>query len=514
VNCFWNLEPDLGTDLLTSNRFPMSLRVYNTLSQTKEAFQTVRPGKVGMYVCGPTVYSPSHIGHMVGPVIFDTIKRYLVYLDFEVTWVVNITDVDDKLIVQAQKDGTTVDELARQVTRDYLECLAALGVDGIDQMPRATEHIGDIVAITQSLVNQSFAYESGGDVYFDVSKAAEYGKLSHRDPEELLAGARIEPSALKRHPGDFALWKRSKTGEPSWESPWGPGRPGWHIECSAMSMKYLGKHFDIHGGGLDLVFPHHENELVQSESYSGETFASFWMHNGLLTKEGRKISKSDPGTIVLMSDLLKAHQPDTLRALLLSSHYRRPIDFGPHRLDEIDRGLRTFYRAFERFEEVTGERFDQLVAPTRRQPFDSGGSRLLQEIAELRQRFLDAMDDDFNTGGALGELFEMVHTINRFANHMAPPPSSETASQLAEYRSGMVALKELSQILGLFRRSRTLAEPAGDRLTAPLLDLLIELRARLRKDKNFALADEIRNRLTKLGVTVEDRPEGTRWRIE
>jgi len=492
----------------------MSLRVYNTLSQAKEPFQTVHPGKVGMYVCGPTVYSPSHIGHMVGPVIFDTIKRYLVYLGYEVTWVVNITDVDDKLIVQAQKDGTSVHELARLVTKDYLECLAALGVDGIDKLPRATEHISEIVAITQSLIDKDFAYESGGDVYFDVSKAAAYGKLSHRDPEELLAGARIEPSALKRHPGDFALWKRSKPGEPLWESPWGPGRPGWHIECSAMSMKYLGRHFDIHGGGLDLVFPHHENELVQSESYSGETFASFWMHNGLLTKEGRKISKSDPGTIVLMSDLLKAHRPDTLRALLLSSHYRRPIDFGPHRLDEIDRGLRTFYRAFERFEELTGQRFDQLAAPTHRQAFEPGGSSLLQEIAEHRQRFLDAMDDDFNTGGALGELFEMVHAINRFASQVKPATSPEAPSQLAEYRTGMLTLKELSQILGLFRRSPAAAKPAGDTLTAPLIELLIELRARLRKEKNFGLADEIRNRLTKLGVTLEDRPDGTRWRID
>jgi cysteinyl-tRNA synthetase len=492
----------------------MSLRVYNTLSQTKEPFRTVHPGKVGMYVCGPTVYSPSHIGHMVGPVIFDTIKRYLVYLGYEVTWVVNITDVDDKLIVQAQKDGTTVDELARLVTKDYLHCLAALGVDGIDQMPRATEHITEIIAITQSLIDKTFAYESGGDVYFDVTKAAAYGKLSHRDPDELLAGARIEPSALKRHPGDFALWKRSKPGEPSWESPWGAGRPGWHIECSAMSMKYLGRHFDIHGGGLDLVFPHHENELVQSESYSGETFASVWMHNGLLTKEGRKISKSDPGTIVLMSDLLKAHRPDTLRALLLSSHYRRPIDFGPHRLDEIDRGLRTFYRAFERFEELTGERFDQLAAPIRRTEFDPGTSPLLQEIADLRQRFLDAMDDDFNTGGALGELFEVVHALNRFANQLSPAASPKPSSQLAEYRSGMVILKELSQILGLFRHSPAPAEPSGDALTAPLLDLLIELRARLRKEKNFALADEIRNRLTQLSVTLEDRPDGTRWRID
>ncbi len=492
----------------------MALRVYNTLTQTKEPFETVHPGKVGMYVCGPTVYSESHIGHMVGPVIFDTIKRYLVYLGYEATWVVNITDVDDKLIVQAKKDGTTVGELAERVTRDYLECLAALGVDGIDHMPRATDHIGEIIAINRSLIDKGFAYESGGDVYFDVGKAAEYGKLSHRDPEELLAGARIEPSVLKHHPGDFALWKRSKPGEPSWESPWGPGRPGWHIECSAMSMKYLGRHFDIHGGGLDLVFPHHENELVQSESFSGETFATYWMHNGLLTKQGKKISKSDPGTIVLMSDLLKVHSADTLRALLLSSHYRRPIDFGPDRLDEIHRGLQTFYRAFERFTELTGERFDQLAATTRRAEFDAAGSPLLKEIAEHRQQFLDAMDDDFNTGGAIGELFEVVHVVNRFGNELKPDPALPVSSQFADYRAGMVVLKELSQILGLFRRPATAGQSVTDALTAPLLSLLIDLRARLRKEKNFGLADEIRNRLAELGVTLEDRPDSTRWRIE
>src|SRR5262249_39259706 len=335
---------------------------------------------------------------------FDTIKRYLVYLGYEVTWVVNITDVDDKLIVQAQKEGTSVGELADRVTRDYLDCLAALGVNGIDHLPRATEHIAEIIAITRALIDRGFAYKSGGDVYFDVGRAPDYGKLSHLDPEGLLAGARIEPSALKHHPGDFALWKRSKPEEPSWDSPWGPGRPGWHIECSAMSMKYLGRHFDIHGGGLDLVFPHHENELVQSESYSGEPFASYWLHNGLLTKEGRKIAKSDPDTVVLMSDLLRAHSPDTLRALLLSSHYRRPIDFGPHRLDEIERGLQTFYRAFERFEELTGRSFYSLEAPTRRTDAPLSPS-LPSEIAELRQGFLEAMDDDFNTGGTAGGLY-------------------------------------------------------------------------------------------------------------
>jgi cysteinyl-tRNA synthetase len=492
----------------------MPLRVYNTLSHTKEPFETVEPGKVGMYVCGPTVYSESHIGHMVGPVIFDTIKRYLIYLGYETKWVLNITDVDDKLIVQAQKDGTTVHELAQRVTRDYLECLESLGVDGIDHMPRATEHITQIVGISEALIEKGFAYESGGDVYFDVGKAGEYGKLSHRNPERLLDGARIEPSTLKRHPGDFALWKRSKPGEPSWASPWGAGRPGWHIECSAMSMEYLGPHLDMHGGGLDLVFPHHENELVQSESYTGVPFASYWLHNGLLTKDGRKISKSDPGTIVLMRDLLKAHAPDTLRALLLASHYRRPIDFGPNRLDEIERALSTFYRAFERFNELTGERFDQLAAPVRRGELDAAGSALLEQIALHRRLFLDAMDDDFNTGGAMGELFEIVHALNRFANQLVAGTDTDKAGRLGEYRRGMVALKELTQILGLFRREIAPAKMAGDGLTAPLVDLLIELRNRLRKEKNFGLADQIRNRLGELGVALEDRPDGTRWRVE
>jgi cysteinyl-tRNA synthetase len=381
-------------------------------------------------------------------------------------------------------------------------------------MPRATEHISQIIKINQALIEKGFAYESGGDVYFEVGKAGDYGKLSHRDPEELLAGARVEPSTLKRHHGDFALWKRSKPGEPSWPSPWGAGRPGWHIECSAMSMEYLGPHLDLHGGGLDLVFPHHENELVQSESYTGVPFASYWMHNGLLTKDGRKISKSDPGTIVLMSDLLKVHQADTLRALLLSSHYRRPIDFGPNRLDEIERALQAFHRMFDRFGELTGERFDQLAAPVRRAELDTGGSALLEEIAEHRRLFLDAMDDDFNTGGAIGELFEIVHVLNRFADGLSGRGPADAAGPLAEYRAGMVVLKELTQILGLFRRPSKAASSTGDALTAPLLALLVDLRNRLRKEKNFGLADQIRDRLSGLGVVLEDRPDGTRWRVD
>ena len=494
----------------------MPLRLYNTLSQAKEPFQTVRPGRVGMYVCGPTVYSRSHVGHMVGPVIFDALKRYLTYCGYDVTWVVNITDVDDKLIVQAQKDGVTVRELAETVTEDYLECLRKLGVEGIDHMPKATEHVAEIVAMTQGLIDKGFAYPSQGDVYFDVTRAPDYGKLSHRDPEELQAGARIEPTAAKRHPGDFALWKGSKPGEPAWESPWGPGRPGWHIECSAMSIKLLGEHFDIHGGGLDLVFPHHENEVVQSESFTGQPFATYWMHTGLLTKAGRKISKSDPDTIVLMSDLLRKYDPDTLRTLFLSSHYRRPIDYGSGRLDELARGLQAFRHLIERFERLTGTRFNDLPAPTRRvdPPAISESSPLLTAVADLRERFLEAMDDDFNTGGALGELYELARALNRFADAARLDRPNRDPGALAQFQAGIVVLRELTQILGLFREARAETKIGEDRLTGPLLDLLVEIRARVRKEKNFALADEIRNRLAGLGVVLEDRPDGTGWKID
>ncbi len=489
----------------------MPLRLYNTLSQSKEPFRTVEAGKVGMYVCGPTVYSNSHIGHMVGPVIFDTIKRYLAYLGYEVTWVVNITDVDDKLIVQAQKDGTTVKDLAERVTADYLHCLEALGVDGIDHMPRATEHIAEIVGMTRGLIHRGFAYESGGDVYFDVTKTPEYGKLSHRDPEQLQAGARIEPTAIKHHPEDFALWKSSKPGEPSWDSPWGPGRPGWHIECSAMSMKLLGEHFDIHGGGLDLVFPHHENEVVQSESFSGKPFSTYWMHNGLITKDGKKISKSDPNTIIVMGDLLAKYDADTLRCLFIASHYRRPTDYRPTTLDNFQKSLEAFWGLLDRFERIAGTSFFDLDAPKRKN--EANPPCPVPEVDEHRDRFLEAMDDDFNTGGALGELHDLVRVLNRFADARKLDAEGQ-AEDVAAFRAGVVALKELTQILGLFRHPRAKPAEAQDKLTAPLLDLLVQLRTRVRKEKNFALADDIRKQLAELGVTLEDRPEGTSWKID
>jgi cysteinyl-tRNA synthetase len=491
----------------------MSLRVYNTLSRQKEPFQTVEPGKVRMYLCGPTVYKPSHVGHMVGPVIFDTVKRYLVYLGYGVTFVVNITDVDDKLIVQSREQKITMTELAERVTADYRKQLVRLGVDTIDHFPKATETIDDIQKMIAGLIAKGFAYAAGGDVYFDVAKDEDYGKLCNRDPEQLEAGARIEVSDRKRNPGDFALWKGAKPGEPKWDSPWGPGRPGWHIECSAMSMKLLGETLDIHGGGLDLQFPHHENELAQSESYTGKTFAKYWMHNGLIKVGSGKMSKSQ-GNEVVVKDVLERHKPETLRFFLLASHYRRPIDYSHERLEETDRGMQSFYRFFERFERITGVRFNDLKAPERQADFASTGASgiFLNSVSQHRAAFLECMDDDFNTGGAIGCLHELLTTLNRFADSDRLEEPGVDAAKLDDFRRGVIVLKELSNILGIFRGEKQDGAGESDKLLNDVMQLLLDLRADARKQKNFALADQIRQRLTQIGVTLEDRAGGSGWR--
>src|SRR3954469_19713252 len=338
----------------------MSLRVYNTLTRQKELFEPVRPGRVGIYLCGPTVYKSPHIGHMVGPVIFDAIKRYLQYKGYEVTWVVNITDVDDKLIDAAKRQNTTMPELAEKHTREYFECLSTLGVGSIDKFPRASDHIAEIIEMCQMLVHNGTAYVAGGNVWFDVTKDADYGKLSHRKVEEQASGLRDLEGQGKRHPADFALWKAAKKGEPQWDSPWGPGRPGWHIECSAMSMKYLTASFDIHGGGMDLMFPHHENELAQSESATGKTFAKFWLHNGL-TRLNTKLASGEwadekmsgsIGNVVSVKELIGKHGAALVRYMLLMTHYRRPIDFSDEVVTAARKGLANFDRLFERIDRL------------------------------------------------------------------------------------------------------------------------------------------------------------------
>ncbi len=512
------------------------IRVYNTLTKTKEPFEPVAPPKVGIYLCGPTVYKPSHIGHMVGPVIFDCVKRYLAYSGYDVTLIVNITDVDDKLINESNARNMPMSKLAEQMTADYMRNIEALGVDVIDRFPLCTAHMTDIIDLVERLIERGYAYASEGDVYFDITKAAEYGKLSHR-PADTLMGEGGGMAQRKRNAADFALWKSAKPGEPSWESPWGPGRPGWHIECSAMSRALLGDTFDIHGGGLDLVFPHHENEIAQSESATGKPYAKYWMHNGLMqasdelgkvggrqtraregdlaSQEEGKISKSKGSSA--FSEMLQNFSGETIRFFLLSTHYRRPIDFSEGRIQEVETGLETFYRFFKRFERVTGESFYSLPAATLRRDgeFAPGDDPLLKTVAELRARFLEAMDDDFNSGGGIGALFDLVRILNKYVDEQhLEQPAKQDAQKLAALRQGATTLRELGLTLGIFRTPvEAPGSDQGSELVGKLLELFVAIRTEARKNKDFAMADRIRNGLAQLGVTLEDRPGGTEWTI-
>jgi cysteinyl-tRNA synthetase len=517
-----------------------SIRLYSTLSRKKEPLVTVKPGHVGIYLCGPTVYDKAHIGHMVGPVIFDTIKRYLVYSGYDVTWVVNITDVDDKLINKSSERGISMAELAKEMTQDYLSNLAGMGVDQIDHMPKATECMGEIIEFTQALIDRGYAYASDGDVFFDVAKDAEYGKLTNRSIDA-VQGEGGEAAARKRNAADFALWKSAKPGEPSWDSPWGPGRPGWHIECSAMSRGILGETFDIHGGGLDLVFPHHENEIAQSECCHGKPMAKYWMHNGLLRKsaEAGKIggrgdraegapdaeaaktekmsrSKGAGG----LADLIAKQGGERIRFFLLRTHYRSTVLFGEEAIAEAAVGLDSFYRLFKRLERITGGSFYTLEAVDRAQGNARFATQLLCPPAnslmdaakQNRERFLAAMDDDFNTGGAVAELFELARHINKFIdeNKLETEPDNDADLRTAVVEAFSV-LRELSATLGLFVADRSQAAGGTDQSLASLVETAIRMRADARKRKDFAAADKIRKSLMATGITIEDRAGGTEW---
>ena len=483
----------------------MGLAVYSTLTRNKEPFEPLKAGSVGIYTCGPTVYMESHLGHAVGPVIFDTIKRYLVHKGYKVTWVVNITDVDDKIIKRAAELGISTEKLARDVEADYVANIRKLRVDSIDFMPRATEHIPEIVEMVSTLISKGFAYATDGDVYYDISKKKDYGKLSNRNTEELLEGARLDVDERKRHAGDFALWKSAKPGEPSWPSPWGAGRPGWHIECSVMSMKYLGETFDIHGGGVDLIFPHHENEIAQSEAATGKPFARIWMHNGLTQIGAEKMSKS-LGNIVKLSDLLSRHPPELVRFFLLSTHYRRPLVYSEERIEEVRRGWEGFYRLFERIERVTAR--SVFATEKKAERFETA---LDAAAAKAAGEFTGAMDDDFNTARAIAVLFEFSAAVNRFIDESkVESPGASAADKTTLIEAGR-ALRGLGMILGLFEEPIALSGQV-EGLEPRLVELIIELRNRARQLKNFELADYARKSLADIGVLLEDRPEGTTWR--
>lgn len=509
------------------------IQVYNTLTRTKEPFETVQPGKVGMYLCGPTVYKEAHIGHMVGPVIFDCVKRYLTYSGYDVTWVVNITDVDDKLIAESNRRGIPMADVATEMTADYVQNLAALGVNQVDEMPKATEHMQHIIDFIQSLIDKGYAYESQGDVYFEVGKDEDYGKLTNRSVDD-SQGEGGGMAARKRSAGDFALWKSSKPAEPSWESPWGQGRPGWHIECSAMSHAILGQTFDIHGGGLDLVFPHHENEIAQSESCHDAPMAKYWMHNGLMRASsaagkvgGRETGGEEQATVETkisrsqgaggLADLIAEHTGQRIRFFLLRTHYRSTIVFGDEGLKEAGTALDSFHRFFERYQRITGESFYDLTAPGQRADgtIAAGNSDLLANVAERRANFLAKMDDDFNTGGAMSEMFELLRTLNRFADQQQlDDAKSGSAESLQEFQRGATTLKELSHILGLFEAAPT-ASPSEDAgLVDQLMQLVIDIRTSARENKDFATSDKVRDDLTAAGIVLEDRKGETTWRKE
>jgi cysteinyl-tRNA synthetase len=475
----------------------MSLRVYNTMSKRKEEFVPREEGKVSMYVCGVTPYNYPHLGNARPFVVFDVVRRYFEYLGYETKHVQNFTDVDDKIIKRGQEEGKTAQEVARTYIDAYYEDMDQLGVRRAHIYPLVTTHIGEIIEMVERLVEQGYAYELEGDVYFSVNSYSDYGKLSGRSLDELKAGARVEVDQRKRNPLDFALWKRAKEGEPAWDSPWGPGRPGWHIECSAMSLKYLGAGFDLHGGGSDLVFPHHENEIAQSEAYTGgQQFVRYWLHNGFITIDQEKMSKS-LGNFFTVRDILKQYSPDVVRFFLISTHYRSPLDFSDKRLDEAGRSLERFYNVL-----------DQLGKIPQPASVAVAESPLLLEVEKVEQRFREAMDDDFNTALAIGYLFEFVREVNRvLADYrQGDAKSAETAWALKKAEETLI---RLDNVLGIFELR---LEGEGDQLAPKLLDFLVELRQEFRKNKDWASADKVRDRLQELGVVLEDGPQGTFWR--
>jgi cysteinyl-tRNA synthetase len=474
----------------------VALRIFNSLTRTKEAFTPLQAGRVDMYVCGVTVYDLSHVGHARSALVFDVIRRYLRFKGFEVRFVKNFTDVDDKIIRRAQEEGVPPSEVAERYIAAYRADMAALGVHEGDVEPRATEHIPEMLRLVERLVERGVAYVMDGDVYFEVKRFPAYGRLSGKNPEDLLAGARVEVDDRKRDPLDFALWKGAKPGEPSWPSPWGPGRPGWHIECSAMAMAYLGESFDIHGGGEDLIFPHHENEIAQSEAGTGRPFVRYWIHNGFVNRGSEKMSKSLGNTLTI-KDLVARHDPEAIRLSLLGAHYRHPLDFAEERIDEAGRAL-------QRLRGLVGEA-ERLAAKGPPPPGPQAG--LLDEVAACRARFEAAMDDDFNTPQAIGVLFDLARLLQGARSGL---PTGDTGG--GAFLVGVGELVTLAKVFGLLEGP---ARPEGD-LPAERrarIEGLVAERDRARKRRDFAEADRLRQALLEQGVVLEDTRAGTTWRL-
>ena len=468
----------------------MTIRVFNTKTHKKEDFIPVNGNKVGIYACGPTVYDYFHIGNARIFIVFDVIRRYLQWRGYDVTYVQNFTDIDDKMINRAHELGITVEELAERNIAAYFEDAEALGIKPADVHPRATEHISEIIELINQLVEKGLAYNIGGDVYFNTAAFPNYGELSRQPLEDLLAGARVDIDERKRHPLDFALWKKQKPGEPAWESPWGKGRPGWHIECSAMSMKYLGETFDIHAGGPDLIFPHHENEKAQSEGATGKPFAKYWLHAGYLNINKQKMSKS-LGNYMTVRDLRTTFDPAAIRFFMLSAHYRNPINYTVELLQQAASGL-------ERLNNVVYNLRDILNKLPEQEEFTEETTARLKALDEFRERFIAAMDDDFNTADALAVLFELARETNAYLNR--PEPVKIVVEKTLAF------FMEMGEILGFFAD-----QDNEDNLSAKVNEMIARRQA-ARKAKDWQTADAIRDQLQEMGIMLEDTPLGVRWR--
>ena len=459
----------------------MTIQIYNTLTRKKEKLETIKPDQVTMYVCGPTVYDKAHVGHAMSVLVFDIIRRYLEFRGYDVKHVTNYTDVDDKIIQRAAVEGVEPLEIAERYIEEFNQHLEDLNVLPATDYPRATEEIEEIIEAVSKLIEKSYAYEVEGDVYYRVEKFAGYGKLSGRKLEDMEAGSRVGVDSRKEHPMDFALWKAAKPHEPSWDSPWGKGRPGWHIECSVMSLNHLGEHIDIHGGGNDLVFPHHENEIAQSEALTGKQFATYWVHNGMMQLSGTKMSKSI-GNLVTVDRFLEQYEPSVLRMMVLNSSYRSPLKFNDETIAHAQKALK---------------RLRSALRPARGGNGSYQGD--LQASAEqTREQFIAAMDDDFNTAEALGRMFELVREINQARDEGAEQDTLE---------SGQQVIQELLGVLGVELKRKP--RKAGE--VEPFIKLLISVREDLREEKQWDLADTIRDRLLELDVVLEDKPDGTSW---
>ena len=460
----------------------MEIKIYNTLSRKKEPFKTIEPGKVSMYVCGPTVYDKAHVGHAMSALVFDIVRRYLEYRGFEVRHVTNYTDVDDKIIQRAMVEGVDSMEIAQRYIDEFDRHLKDLNILPATVYPRATEEMDRIIEGVAILVDKDYAYPKDGDVYYRVNKFPGYGKLSGRKIDDMEAGFRIDVDQRKEHPMDFALWKGAKAGEPSWPSPWGNGRPGWHIECSVMSHTCLGEQIDIHGGGNDLIFPHHENEIAQTEAMFGKQFATYWMHNGMMQLSGAKMSKS-VGNLVTIDSFLEKYEPAALRMMILNSSYRSPLTFNEETIEHAQKALK---------------RLRSALKPALPKDGWSDADQLEDQSIQAKESFLAAMDDDFNTARAMSFLFDFVKAINQARDEGADQESLDKAQAL---------LNELTGVLGL---DLSVQEVQGGEAEA-FIDLLIEIRKKLREEKHWELSDLVRDKLEELNVTLEDTAQGTTW---